>query len=704
MAKEKDIKESVDLRHLIDGIRKDIEENYGETCGICPGETEEVVAEVDVCTSNDETIPVGQETEQSAARNAEVVKNEIALKKEVGQNDAQAQANDKHTKIINKEKEEVVEEPKEEMVVEEPKGEVATENPKEEAMAVESKSKRVQCTVCDKWFTANNSKENVCPNCKKNESKINESKCPACGDVIKGGGYTDKNGTKFCKVCAEKRGVNTDESKVDELNMADTGLVKGEFEKMKNTVEQHVKKNPFKWTAKDRADSKKRGGSKWVADESKVEEETGPSSVKILNDMQRKDFKSFKDIKKERGMGEKTVTEERDPWLPHMAGTCMACGKPATIKDEKGGEYCSPMCKNAPTPQSKMRPISYPTSMGMVGRPSALESKVNEKDSIIGSDGKEKYRVHYTNKNGEKDSTILYGTSDEDIRGKVKEAAPDMKTINKVEKMEEKNELVINRFGVSELSDFRSIFEGIRKIREESVLGMGGTEQQQRRRQMDKDKPFVDDLNVNEDVSTAKAGEMINAGKEKELRKMLKDKGYEDTKVESLIKFAKNRVKAKDKTSKNETKIDEKKFKCPSCGWYGTPGTDDEEYYICPECGKRLGDANESKVNEVETMPGIGSATVPVNVGAVEPGKTEGEEQGDPAQNPESFDKAGKTPEADEHGDKEYFGKAGDDNYYYLMVVSDEDDGSPGGLASEEKPNVEPEVKSVEQAPVGKEI
>ena len=40
--------------------------------------------------------------------------------------------------------------------------------------------------------------------------------------------------------------------------------------------------------------------------------------------------------------------------------------------------------------------------------------------------------------------------------------------------------------------------------------------------------------------------------------------------------------------------INEKKIKC-SCGYKGAAGTDDEEYYVCPECGKRAGDANESK-------------------------------------------------------------------------------------------------------------
>jgi len=40
--------------------------------------------------------------------------------------------------------------------------------------------------------------------------------------------------------------------------------------------------------------------------------------------------------------------------------------------------------------------------------------------------------------------------------------------------------------------------------------------------------------------------------------------------------------------------VNEKTFKC-GCGWKGTPGTDDQEYYVCPECGARLGDANEAK-------------------------------------------------------------------------------------------------------------
>ena len=87
----------------------------------------------------------------------------------------------------------------------------------------------------------------------------------------------------------------------------------------------------------------------------------------------------------------------------------------------------------------------------------------------------------------------------------------------------------------------------------------------------------------------------------------------------------------------------------------------------------------EIKVNEDETMTG-NSATVATDAGSV----VAKEPETKPAQNPETFTKDSQ-PEAEEQGEKEYFGKHGDDNYFYILATSDEGDGSVGGVTSEAK-------------------
>lgn len=527
--------EAVDFRSLLNGVKKDIKENYGDTCGVCPADSVDLEGTCGVNTPDDlenlgdeaeavefvaaattdmvkePTIEMGAETEKSAARGAEVEQHLKDLKKEVGQNDAQKQADSKVPNGATAAcaidgKEAISEEPKEGMALEEPKGEIS----------IADESKIEEKNWMKKAFG-------------KNKGGLHRALHVAKGEKIPADKLNKATHSKDSHVRHMAQAAkNAQESKVNEKQIPPS------LGKLSRGAQMVAR-------------------SKELAKSGSIDSDIASTLKNEFSHEEGKKHTCVGDEDLDRDIGtavrmakESKITEEQDPWLPHIAGQCMVCKAPATIKDEKGGEYCSPECQKVPPPKSTMRPISYPTNFGMVGRPSALESKMDEAAPKV-------KRCPGCGREVEEDEATCKKCGAGQIKDSAKGAYPSEGSYYNITENK------------SEVSDFRKIFEGVRKLK-------------------------------------------------------------------------------------------------------------------------------ESELNEEGMMPGGGSGTIPINVDAIPPTKTD-EDDGTQAQNPETHDDNEKQPEADEKGEKEYFGKQGDDNYYYLLAVSDEGEGSTGGIASEPKPDVTPEVK-----------
>ena len=691
---------SPDFRLLLKGVQKDVSTKYADTCGICP--------DVD-----GDIIPIGSETAKSSARHDEVEQHMKDLAKEVGQNTVQQQVTAHQTEADELPKQEpevhtaiMSEEPKEEIVCEEPAGEISTE------------------------------------------------------DEVEG-------------------------EEVFEVN--------------------------------------------------------GPAKLS-------------------------KVAEERDPWLPHVAGQCMVCKKPATIKDAKGGEYCSPECQKSPAPKSKMRTFSYPTELGVVGRPAALESKklketsgeadhyqvigiskpkdIKEttvdicwkyagKSGVVGGqfesvedflrkssdrslewyqvDGQDKVSMieakikplseagkkvfkaaspddiskrpnsakysecdickqpmnphnegcwsHMIDSKGEWVERIPYGGEGEDTSmpcgdcnvksfgyhhdgcdsehcprcgGQMLGCECDWTSIGKRKaKSPRAVESKKHEFGDSTVSDFRGIFEGAKKIKEASTLEPGDDDLSPTEEDWKSEETFPILRPTTPERKPTDEGafeDYLWKMDVKELRELLssdRTKGDADRLSRRELQIVNTVIRRKElgerKVSEagennpgywTRTKKGKRKWNSTKA-YTQTPGTKP-----CKSCGKDMAEegADEcndcfldhnspveeaKKVNEDGMAPGGGSGTVAAMASAIPPTKVDRNKMPDsvPAQNPETHDNTEKQPEANEQGDKEYFGKQGDDNYYYLLSVPAEDEGSQGGISSEEKPDVTPNVAQAEEAP-----
>lgn len=656
-AKESKVNESVNFRALLDGINHDMEDS--ETCGICPEEDIEdtIAKEVDVnpdaCAPEAEkvstTLPVETEMEQSAKRNAEVVQAEKDMRKEVGQNNAQEQADAKTT------------------------------------------VKQPEASDADPA-----------------ELGVSEPKLDVADDV------TEPSGTLETE---EPKGevVVTEEAKVEE---------------------KHWMKKAF---------GKNKGGlhkALHVSKDKKIPKE------KLNKATHSKDSHVRHMAQAAKNAQESVVSEERDPWLPHTAGTCMECGKPATLTDARGGEYCSKECMSKPAPQSNMRAISYPTELGVVGRPQALEAKkkrtpttcigcgkklrseeqidtgvcsqkcadkvtetkINESPSEGGyynvmrnQGGSDRVTIRWKYVDGSGTTASHFASVEEFLTEKSNNPMRKIEwyQVGNGEKVAMTESVSINEFGASNVSDFRSMFEGARKLKEAEVIDPGYPGEEDWK--SEETFPVLRPTTPNGEPEFEDFLWKMNVRELRELLTSDRTKGDADRFSPRQLQIVNTVIRRKELGERR--RVNEAYIRCKECGFSGMSKNPKE----CPKCGetgiRSVGKVNvdakptdESKINEVETMTSAGGATVAPDAGALAPTKTNTPEEPTKAQNPDTHDDNEKQPEGNEQGEKEYFGKQGDDNYFYILAVSDEEDGSKGGINSEPKPDVTPEVKAEPQA------